>query len=619
MKFQSKFQKKILFLLLASLITPVGIISSYSIFSSRATIREVVYDEMKSDSSVVIDFYIKELESDLQFLSQVPPIQGIIRARENEGIDPLDQSTEGLWKNRLEAIFRTFLDSNATYYQLRYLDETGQEVVRVDYRQDVPVVIPEAELQNKSQTDYFQDTMRLQPGELYVSKINLNREQNQIETPYRPVIRYAVPVFNAAGQRRGIVVTNILIQQGFELSQANIQTDRDLIVVNRDGDYLLHPDADKEWGFELGHTENLQNDYPPEVAEAILTNESGFIQAGTPYLIYYDRVTPDPQHPNSTFILMYQSLSSVAFAPVRHLTLLTLVSVVLTLGFTTPIVTIVLRRLIRSVWGLMRSVAGFSGQLLATLDQQSSITDQQSLMVQQTTATMEQLHQSSQQSVQQAEHALAIAQQAITRLNDGTSAMARSHHALETLHDTVNEISTQIQALQAKAIQISQVSTLVGDLAGQTNMLALNAAVEAVRAGEQGKGFTVVAAEIRKLADASKESGATIQSLVQEIQKAVQGTVGATNDGTQTVETSATIAHDTAAIFTEVTHAIQSVVESSKQIAQNCRDQANAVQQVNQTMVVLNQGAQENVKGILQTRQGAQHLNDAGADLEQVI
>ncbi|WP_072620894.1 methyl-accepting chemotaxis protein [Spirulina major] len=385
------------------------------------------------------------------------------------------------------------------------------------------------------------------------------------------------------------------------------------------GSTSIHPDVEKEWGFELGHSDNLKNDYPPEVAEAILTNESGFIQAGTPYLIYYDRVTPDAQHPNSTFILIYQSLSASVFAPVRRLTLLTLVSVLVTLGLATPIVMMVLRRLLRSVLGLTGTVAGFSGQLLSTLDQQSSIMNQQSLMVQQTTATMEQLNQSSQESVQQAERALATAQQAIARLNDGTAAMTRSLHALETLNETVDAIATQIQGLQAKALQISQVSTLVGDLAGQTNMLALNAAVEAVRAGEQGKGFAVVAAEIRKLADASKQSGATIQTLVQDIQRAVQGTVSATADGTQTLATSTTISHDTAAIFAEVTHAIQSVVESSQQIAQNCSEQAQAVQQVSQTMTVLNQGAQENVQGIRQTRQGAQQLNDAGADLEKVI
>lgn len=619
MSFQSKFQKNILFLLLASLITPVGIISGYSIFSSTATIRDVVYDGMKSDSSVLINFYIEELEYDLAFLSQVPPIRGIIRARENEGIDPVDQSTETAWRQRLETTFKAFLSSSSTYYQVRYLDETGQELVRVDYREGAPVVISPADLQDKSQTDYFQDTMQLQPGEFYVSKINLNREQNQIEIPYRPVIRYAVPVFNAAGQRRGIVITNILIQQGFELSQTNIQTDRDLIVVNRDGDYLLHPNAEKEWGFELGHTENLKNDYPPEVAEAILTNESGFIQKGTPYLIYYDRVAPDPQHPDSTFILIYQSLSSSVFAPVRRLTFLTIVIVLVTLGLATPLVMMVLRRVIQSVLGLTGTVAGFSGQLLSTLDQQSSITNQQSLMVKQTTATMETLKQSSQQSVQQAERALANAQQAIARLNDGTSAMTRSLQVLETLNVTVNAIATQTQALQNKATQISQVSTLVGDLAGQTNMLALNAAVEAVRAGEQGKGFAVVASEIRKLADASKQSGATIQTLVQDIQRAVQETVSATTDGTQTVETSTTISHDTAAIFTEVTRAIQSVLESSQQIAQNCSEQASAVQQVSQTMTMLNQGAQENVQGILQTRQGAQRLNDAGANLKNLI
>ncbi|MGD1717232.1 methyl-accepting chemotaxis protein [Dapis sp. BLCC M172] len=93
-------------------------------------------------------------------------------------------------------------------------------------------------------------------------------------------------------------------------------------------------------------------------------------------------------------------------------------------------------------------------------------------------------------------------------------------------------MAQQITRLSEQTNQIGNISQLVGDLANQTNMLALNAAVEAVRAGEHGKGFGVVASEIRKLADESRKSAEKIYTLVADIQTSINSTVLATEAGT---------------------------------------------------------------------------------------
>ncbi|MGB0563025.1 MAG: methyl-accepting chemotaxis protein [Spirulinaceae cyanobacterium] len=618
---QSKLQTNILFLLLASIIVPIGVLSSYSVISANRTITEVVRAEKQGDSDKVINFYLKGLQEDLYFLSKTPPIQGIVRARENEGVDPTDESTEAEWQQRLEMIFSSFIETNETYYQLRYLNELGQEMIRVDRHDSITQITPPDRLQNKRDTDYFQETIALDAGEIYVSKINLNRENGQIEEPYRPVIRYAIPIYNAAGQKRGIVIINALIQQGFDLGEVeeNKAESRDFLVVNTDGDYLVHPDPEKEWGFELGHDANLKQDYLAAVAEEILTQDEGFISQDLPVVLYYNRVTPDPGNPASTFIMIYQSPKAAIFAASRQLTWLTVLMVVLTLGVVTPLVILLLRRLVGSILELTGTVTSFSDQLLATLDTQGAIAEQQSQAVQQTTATIEELHRSSQQSARQAENALHIARQAIERLGDGNDAMGRSVSELQTLKTTVEAVASHIQDLRDKATQIGQVSGLVGDLANQTNMLALNASIEAVRAGEQGRGFAVVAAEIRNLADQSLKSGEQIKTLVQDIQQAVQTTVSSATTGTDNVAQGNAIAQETATILGDVTQALQTVLESNQQIAHNSSEQASAIQHVSTAMNTLNQGAQENAQSISQTRAGAEKLTIASEELEAVI
>jgi len=265
------------------------------------------------------------------------------------------------------------------------------------------------------------------------------------------------------------------------------------------------------------------------------------------------------------------------------------------------------------------SIASSSTEIAATVEEQERIASQQAASVNQTTTTMDELGASSRATAQQIETAAIQAMQALNLAGGGTKAVEQTLEAMATLKTKVQDMQGQIMQLSEQTDRIGNISTLVSDLANKTNMLALNAAVEAVRAGEHGKGFGVVASEIRKLADRSKKSGTQINLLVADIQRAINSTVMVTDEGTKTVEAGVNIASETAAAFAGVANAINNVVLSSQQISLNAKQQTIAIEQVVQAMNSLNQAAAQTACGISQTRVGTQKLNEAVLDLKAIL
>ncbi|MEZ2238654.1 methyl-accepting chemotaxis protein [Microcoleus sp.] len=273
----------------------------------------------------------------------------------------------------------------------------------------------------------------------------------------------------------------------------------------------------------------------------------------------------------------------------------------------------------RTIDRAISSIAISSSQIAATIEEQERMASQQAASVNQTTTTMDELGASSRATAQQVETAAMQAMQALNLAGGGTKAVAQTLEAMATLKTKVEDMQGQIMQLSEQTDRIGNISTLVSDLANQTNMLALNAAVEAVRAGDNGKGFGVVASEIRKLAERSKKSAAQINLLVADIQRAINSTVMVTEEGTKTVEFGVNIASETAAAFAGVANAINNVVMSSQQISLNAKQQAIAIEQVVQAMNSLNQAAAQTASGISQTKIGTQKLNEAALDLKAVV
>jgi signal transduction histidine kinase/PAS domain-containing protein/ActR/RegA family two-component response regulator len=143
-----------------------------------------------------------------------------------------------------------FISANkATYDQVRFIDADGQEVIRAIRGGQI---VPPDQLQNKAGNRYFQQTSLLDPGGLYLSAMSLNAEGSQVEIPFKPVLRLAMPVFDSAGRRRGIYIINYLSQTLFEKLQNAVPTSSHrLRLLNAEGYWLKAADASQEWGFML--------------------------------------------------------------------------------------------------------------------------------------------------------------------------------------------------------------------------------------------------------------------------------------------------------------------------------------------------------------------------------
>ncbi|WP_430474420.1 ATP-binding protein [Thalassospira lucentensis] len=218
---------------------------------------------------------IGQYRDNLYFLHATPPISGITRAAANDGIDPFDGTRFVQWKNRLETIFVSMLQNNQEIDQLRVIqtNDTGTELIRVDRLSGKIDVIEDQWLQEKSASDYYQASADLHPGELYLSRINLNREFGRIEYPIRPTIRLATPIFYDDGSRFGFLIMNVNASVLLDRFRSETEGQFDMFLTDNDGYYIDHPKASYRFSRDLTPEHNWLSDYSvPESEDAIATN-----------------------------------------------------------------------------------------------------------------------------------------------------------------------------------------------------------------------------------------------------------------------------------------------------------------------------------------------------------
>ena len=276
-------------------------------------------------------------------------------------------------------------------------------------------------------------------------------------------------------------------------------------------------------------------------------------------------------------------------------------------------------KIMRPIEDSVRKIATTSTQITTTISELTRVASQQAVSVNETNTTMEELGSSSRQSAEQANSAAHESQKAMSLSQQGLEQVEETLCSIQEAKEKVASIAQQILILSEQTNNIRDITDLVSDFANETKMLAMNAAVEAVRAGEHGKGFSVLAVETRKLADESKRSAGRIGNLVGEIQKITNTTVIATEDGTKTVDHGMNITRTTADTFKNVSEAVHVASEGSQQISMNVQQQSIAIKQVVEAMRVLNTAAKETASGVSQINIGIKTLNETAKQLQAMI
>lgn len=230
---------------------------------------------------------VRQLGRDVLFLAGTPPVEGIGSALDGSGLDRIGRSDARQWKEQLQQIFLAFAKARSQYLQLRLIGvaDKGRELVRVERAANGQArAVTEDALQAKGERDYFREAARLEPGQVYLSRIDLNREHGQISLPHQPTLRAVTPVRDPSGNLFGLVAVNMDMAAVFARVLAFKDPAESLFLANEHGDFLLHPEPGRAFAFELGTAYRLADAFPgaQERLSNALTGSSPFVQLPGP-------------------------------------------------------------------------------------------------------------------------------------------------------------------------------------------------------------------------------------------------------------------------------------------------------------------------------------------------
>ncbi|MFC1866701.1 diguanylate cyclase domain-containing protein [Thermodesulfobacteriota bacterium] len=212
----------------------------------------------------IIASRLEDVVTDLKFLSRQNELYHMLESAERN--DKVEVAKEYL----------AFSGLKRKYDQIRFIDNLGMERIRVNFNNGTPVVVSDDHHQEKGNRYYFTETMALNRGDIFVSPMDLNIEQDKIEIPFKPMMRFGIPVFDAQERKRGIIVLNYLgaklIDAIKESSEASLG---DMMLVNLDGFWLAGPIEDNEWGFmfEERKYRKFPTDFPEEWKQIFSSRE----------------------------------------------------------------------------------------------------------------------------------------------------------------------------------------------------------------------------------------------------------------------------------------------------------------------------------------------------------
>lgn len=265
------------------------------------------------------------------------------------------------------------------------------------------------------------------------------------------------------------------------------------------------------------------------------------------------------------------------------------------------------------------NVNSAAAEILASTQQQASSTKEQAATVQEISTTMQEISQSGAEIADKAKQVAASAEATSAVSNSGIAAVQNTSRLMESIRQQVEEVATKIVSLSEKTQAIGEIVNTVNDIAEQSNLLALNASIEAASAGEQGNRFSVVANEMKNLAERAKESTVQVGSILGDIQKGINSSVMLAEESVKRSESGKHQAEVTEQTIHQMMKTTVDSVNAFQQIIGATSQQQIGFDQVTQGMRDIRQAAEQTAVGTSQLEKALANLNELSLQLRNAV
>jgi len=278
-----------------------------------------------------------------------------------------------------------------------------------------------------------------------------------------------------------------------------------------------------------------------------------------------------------------------------------------------------LKVLIQAVGDTAKEVTYTAEELNQAAAKTETNTDNQQQSVDMVAAAINQMGATVQEIAQNANETADAAKQASKESHDGQLVVNTTVDGINSLFDKMQGASKVIKTLATDVGEISTVLAVIKGISEQTNLLALNAAIEAARAGEQGRGFAVVADEVRTLAQRTHESTEEINTMVLKLQNGAQDAVSAMNSGIETAQDSVESADTAGKSLAKITQAINAITDLSMQVATATEEQSSVVNELNNHILNIKTMSDDTAQETKTVSKKCKELTDASGRLNGMV
>lgn len=275
-----------------------------------------------------------------------------------------------------------------------------------------------------------------------------------------------------------------------------------------------------------------------------------------------------------------------------------------------------LRELVRDMNEGISVLASSSEEILAATSQVATSTQETATAISEIATTVEEVKQTAILAGSKSQGVADSTERTRQVAQDGRQAVEEALAGMQQIREQMQAVAESIMRLGEQSQAIGEIVASVGDLAEQSNLLGVNASIEAVKAGEVGKGFSVVAQEVKGLAEQSKQATAQVRGILGDIQKAMTKAVLLAEQGSKTVENGYERARTSGEAIRSLSDSIEQSSEMALQIAATSQQQLVGMDQVASAMENIRQASQDNVGGTRQVDLAARNLHQLGLKLK---